>query len=104
MKTTTPLPTPAALHKPFSWLLPHAEYDEHAAFYARTMDVCQGIQTCIEAAHMSCMDRDNGTTPALDIIDTERLLRLALVSSQMLGEIAAVRIERFNEATNKGAK
>ncbi|QRX83273.1 hypothetical protein [Glaciimonas sp. PAMC28666] len=99
-----PAPRPAATHKSFSWIHPQVKYDEHADFCALTMDVCQGIQTCIDVAHMSHMNRDNGTAPALNLMDTERLLRLALVSSQMLGEIAAERIEAFNDVAGKEGK
>lgn len=98
--TNTP-PSPAseieAFHKSFSWLLPQHQGDRHAQFYALTVDVCQGIKTCIDLAHFSNTDRDNGTKPTLDIQDTEYLLRLALSSSHMLAEIAAGRIDRIND-------
>ena len=42
------------------------------------------------------MDRDSGDAmPLLNIGDTERLLRLVGASSQMLGEAAAMRIDRL---------
>lgn len=90
-------PAAEAFHQAFSWLPLHHRTDAHAQFYALTKDVCQGIQTCIDVAHFSIMDRDTDTAPTLDIIDTERLLRLALTSSQMLAEIATIRIDRLSD-------
>lgn len=77
-KPTAATSAPDALHQPFSWLPREYKTDESAQFYALTMDVCQGIQTCIDLAHFSTMDRDSDTTPMLNIVDTDRLFRLAL--------------------------
>ncbi|MDY7548486.1 hypothetical protein QN360_16080 [Glaciimonas sp. CA11.2] len=102
-KQTNPPQSPTseieAFHKSFSWLLPQHRGDRHAQFYALTVDVCQGIKTCIDLAHFSNTDRDNGTMPTLDIMDTEHLLRLAISSSHMLAEMAAGRIDRINDTT-----
>lgn len=95
--SSTPTPTPEAFHQPFSWLLPHYKTDANAHFFALTKDVCHGIKTCIDVAHFSMMDRDTEELPTLDINATERLLRLALRSSQMLGAIAAVNIDGLND-------
>lgn len=99
---TTPLPSskpefPEAFHQPFSWLPSHHKNDPHAQFYAMTVDVCEGIKTCIDLAHLSNSDKNTDTPPTLDIIATERLLRLALMSSQMLAEIAARRIDALTD-------
>lgn len=88
-----------AVHQPFSLLPLKYRTDGPAQFYALTMDVCQGIQTCIDLTHFSTMDRDgdaSDTMPMLNIVDTDRLFRLALTSSQMLAELAAARIDRLN--------
>lgn len=88
-----------AVHQPFSWLPLKYRTDGPAQFYALTMDVCQGIQTCIDLTHFSTMDRDgdvSDTMPMLNIVDTDRLFGLALTSSQMLAELAAARIDRLN--------
>ena len=95
-KPTDSKSTPDAFHQPFSWLPLEYRTDGPAQFYALTMDVCQGIQTCIDLAHFSTMDRDNDTIPMLNIVDTDRLFRLALTSSHMLAELAAGRIDRLD--------
>ena len=99
----TPPPTDStkeAFHKSFSWLLPELQGDHHAQFYAMTVDVCQGIKTCIDLAHLSNSDRDDNTLPTLDKRDTESLMRLALSSSHLLAELAARRIDRLNDRAN----
>ena len=95
-KTSSSSTPPESLHQAFSWLPLHHRNEPTAEFYAMTKDVSEGIQTCIELIHFSMMDRDSGdTTPLLNIGDTERLLRLAGTSSQMLAEAAAMRIDRL---------
>ncbi|QRX82019.1 hypothetical protein [Glaciimonas sp. PAMC28666] len=90
-------PEPKALHQPFSWLPAHHQLNASAQFYALTKDVCQGIQTCVDLAHFSVMDRGSDTTPVLNIEDTDRLLRLAVTSSRMLAQIAAVHIDGLDD-------
>lgn len=98
MSKHTPSLPPDALHQPFSWLPSHHQHDAYAQFSALTMDVCQGITTCIDLAHLSNTDRDDDNVPTLDIIATERLLHLAMRSSQMLGKIAAANIDDLSTA------
>ncbi|MGZ9712495.1 hypothetical protein ACXX82_17000 [Glaciimonas sp. GNP009] len=86
-----------SFHKSFSWLTPTLKGDREAEFYALTLDICQGIKTCINLAHLSNTDRDDNTMPTLDILDTETLLRLALSSSHLLSELAARRIDALND-------
>ena len=95
IKPTSSPPTPAteACHEPFSWLPSHHQHNRHAQFYAMTMDICQGVRTCIDLAQVSNSDRGTRTKPTLDVNATERLLRLALMSSQMLAEIAESHID-----------
>ncbi|QRX80848.1 hypothetical protein [Glaciimonas sp. PAMC28666] len=100
----TPSPIPDALHQSFSWLPDEYKTDPAAQFYAMTKDICHGIQTCVDLAHFSTMDRDNDTIPMLNISDTDRLLRLALTSAQMLGDRAADRIDDLPDRTGKGAE
>ncbi|MDY7546893.1 hypothetical protein QN360_15640 [Glaciimonas sp. CA11.2] len=66
------------------------------------MDVCHGIQTCIDVTQVSNADRGTDTMPTLDIIATERLLRLALTSSQMLADTAARHINRLDSRFRQG--
>ena len=103
MNKPPPASAAASFHTSFSWLLPHLKGDEHAQFYALTVDICQGIKTCIDLAHLSNTDRDDETMPTLNILDTEILLRLALSSSQLLAEMAAHRIDRMNDRISTSA-
>ncbi|QRX81583.1 hypothetical protein [Glaciimonas sp. PAMC28666] len=90
-------PAPDSLHQAFTWLPSAHKNNEVAEFYALTKDSCQGVDTCVDLAHFSTMDRDNDTTPMLNISDTDRLLRLAITSSRMLGQIAAMRIDQLDD-------
>ena len=92
---------PTSLHQPFSWLPEHHQSNECAQFFALTKDISQGIQTCVDLAHFSTMDRDSDTIPMLNIADTERLLRMAVTSAQMLAQIAATHIDRLEVAPAK---
>ncbi|MDY7547593.1 hypothetical protein QN360_18605 [Glaciimonas sp. CA11.2] len=84
-----------AFHQPFSWLPHEYQNDRAAQFYALTVDVCRGVQTCIDLVHLSNADRGTSDAPTLTVLATERLLRLALTSSQMLAENAERRIDRL---------
>ncbi|MEB0014271.1 hypothetical protein QN379_20995 [Glaciimonas sp. Gout2] len=97
-----PPPEPEAFHQPFSWLPLHYQTDQCAQFYALTVDVCYGIKTCMELVHVSNADRGTDVKPTLDIIDTERLLRLALTSAQMLAETAEHRIDKLDRHVRIG--
>ncbi|MGZ9711328.1 hypothetical protein ACXX82_11025 [Glaciimonas sp. GNP009] len=92
---------PEALHQAFSWLPLHLRADPHAQFIAMTTDVCLGIQTCVDLAYFSTMDRGSDTTPMLDVADTDRLLRLVSMSSQMLANDAESRIDQRKHRSDK---
>ncbi|MDY7549016.1 hypothetical protein QN360_16955 [Glaciimonas sp. CA11.2] len=47
------------------------------------------------------MVRDSDTTSALNIADTETLLRFALTSAQMLARIAELRIDKLGDGASK---
>ena len=91
----TTQPEPASIHQAFSWLPLEHRTDPHAQFIAMTNDICLGVQTCIDLAHFSTMDRGSDTKPVLDTADTDRLLRMASMSSQMLADVAESRIDRL---------
>ncbi|QRX84381.1 hypothetical protein [Glaciimonas sp. PAMC28666] len=97
---STPIPTPEATHQAFSWLPSHHQHDQSAQFYAMTIDICQGVKTCIDLVQVSNADRGTDTLPMLDVNATERLLRLALMSSQMLAEVAEGRIDGLAPASD----
>ena len=93
-----------AFHQSFSWLPSHHKNDHVAQFYALTVDVCRGVQTCIDLAHLSNSDRGTSDAPTLTILDTERLLRLAFTSSHMLADIAERRIDGLDDSDSKKQK
>ena len=95
--------SPESLHQAFTWLPSTHKNDATAQFFEMTKDVCQGVETCIDLVHFSTMDRDSDTTPVLNIADTERLLRLALTSSKMLGQMAACNIDLLGVTSSKRA-
>jgi hypothetical protein len=100
----SPLDFYAAAHTPFSWLHFGAEDDRNAQFAALTMDVCCGVDRCLEILHADHMTRLNNRDadpseeerPAFSPSDGERLLRLALVSTRLLAEAAMAETERAN--------
>ncbi|QRX82634.1 hypothetical protein [Glaciimonas sp. PAMC28666] len=101
---TIPNSDQEAFHTAFSWLPLDHQTEQHAEFYGRTVDICRGIQTCLEVAHFSTLDRGTDAMPALNTIDTERLVRLALTSSQMLAEIAARNIDELKDKSARGSR
>jgi hypothetical protein len=107
-----PVAAPAnisAAHKPFSWLCDEAQLDGSARFLEKTFDVCSGIVTCLELVQSSNMERsfnvdaDPGTeqAPILNENDTERLLRLAIASAQLIADVASEKIGFKNECAKK---
>ncbi|MGZ9709931.1 hypothetical protein ACXX82_03825 [Glaciimonas sp. GNP009] len=106
MNTPPPSPSnqpefPGAFHQSFSWLLLEHKHNEREQFYAMTVDGCEGIKTCLDIVHLSNSDRNTDTAPTLDIVATERLLRLALMLSQLLADMAARRIDRLDDRTSR---
>ncbi len=100
---TTPLAhTPRAQHKPFSWISDEAKDFPLADFAALSMDICNGIQTCLELVHDANLERDfraDGDSEAIPVIDAAKssyLLRLAMASSHLLAEEAERRIAWIN--------
>ena len=93
-------PVPAPLHQPFSWLDESLRIDAGAQFTELTMDICFGLQTCLELIH------SNGVEPAplLSHSDADRLLRLAIASTGLLAGVAEDRIEWMNKRASKGDK
>lgn len=100
---------PSAHHQPFSWLHTGRPNDRGGALAARTLDVCQGIALCIEIAHSSDLtrlhndDADPGeaAVPTLGVCDTDRLLRLARASAELLAAHAEDHIEWLNNAARR---
>ena len=94
---------PAAIFKPFTFLHDGIRHNAEAMFAEKTMDICQGISTCMGLIHSSDLDRSNGTAPILDANATDRLLRFVMASADMLTNDAEAIIDHMNKA-NKEAK
>ncbi|MGZ9713881.1 hypothetical protein ACXX82_24090 [Glaciimonas sp. GNP009] len=98
-----PMPEQEAFHKAFSWLPVDHQTDKHTQFRALAVDVCRGIQTCLEVTHFRTLNRSSDAMPTLSTIHTERLMRLASSSSQMLAEIAARHFDDLNDKSGKAS-
>lgn len=96
---------PGALHVPFAWLDGKLERDPQAQFAALTMDVCNGMQTCLELVHSDLLTRNRNQmadpgqedTPLLDRAAGERLLLLATAAARMLSERAEEHIDAMHD-------
>lgn len=87
VESTVPVEVPP-IHQPFSWV-GHIPGDRNADFAALTLDVCQGVQTCLELIHSSDLAIAAGggdeSPPVLGFGDRERLLLLSTATMRMLG-------------------
>lgn len=95
------------LHEPFSWV-DGPDKDGAATFAALTMDVCQGVHTCLQLIHSTDLCTNSGAgdedPPVLGSVDKERLLLLATAAMRMLGDRADDRVESFNSQVRKAAR
>ena len=91
-------PEPKAIYQPFTFLHDGIQYNAEAMFAEKTMDICQGISTCMGLIHSSDLDRSNGTAPILDANATDRLLRFVMASADMLTCDAEEIIDHMNKA------
>jgi hypothetical protein len=95
------------LHVPVSWLSPEAQDDLGAQFVALAMDVCNGVNTCLELIHatdIAVMARDpENDPPILGIVDREHLLLLARASTRMLSDRAWDCASQLNVRAHKNA-
>jgi hypothetical protein len=93
------------LHVPVSWLDPEAQDDIGAQFVALAMDVCNGVNTCLELIHatdIAVMAQDpENDPPILGINDREHLLLLARASTRMLGDRAWNCASQLNDRARK---
>lgn len=94
------------LHEPFSWL-ESPEPSADADFAAVALNVCRGVETCLQMIHSTDLElhhRDWGNDdakPILGRVDKERLMLLATAAVQMLGQQADARINAANEQAPK---
>jgi hypothetical protein len=92
-----------AIYQPFTFLHDGIRHNAEAMFAEKTMDIYQGINTCMGLIHSSELERSNGTAPILDAIATDRLLRFVMTSADMLTGDAEAIIDHMNKA-NKARK
>lgn len=101
--TVSPAHTPNGQHKPFSWISDEAKGFPLADFAALSIDVCNGIHTCLELVNAADLERDaqadgdEDAIPAINVADTSYLLRMASAASQLLAMEAERRIEWVNK-------
>jgi hypothetical protein len=96
------------LHEAFSWV-EKGVVDVHGAdFAALTLNVCHGVQTCLELMHKTDISVNSGAgdedPPILGTIDKERLLLLATAAVRMLGDRAEERVESLNKQVHQVAR
>jgi len=95
------------IHQPFSWAIEEFDDGRDAFFAALTLDVCNGIQTCLELVHATDLASEPSAAgeeqPILGARDRDRLLRLATVSARMLSDRAWEEVTRKNRQTRDPA-
>lgn len=87
---------PAPAHEAFSWM-PGCSYSSNGDFAEKTLDICRGIELCLQLAQSSGMahrnSRDaspeNKEVPTLSEPDAETLVLFAKTAAAMLGERAS---------------
>jgi len=94
-----------AVHQPFSWIDEAARDYPMADFVALTVDVCNGIHTCLEIVNSSSHERTSTADaapgeealPAVTVFDAENLLRLSIATTRLLRASAEQHINWINE-------
>lgn len=102
----------AGAHKPFSWISEEAQCHPMADFATLTLDVCNGLNVCLEIAHNSDLERLNNADrapgkeilPTTSIIDTSHLMRLAIASTTLIARLAEREIDSINKYGTKKSK
>jgi len=107
--TTTPEQSPTsnrtnAVHQPFSWINDDARDYPMADFLALTVDVCNGVHTCLEIVNSRVLERAphadaipaEEATPAVTMPDAENLLRLSIAVTKLLRAAAERNIHWIN--------
>jgi hypothetical protein len=94
----------ASVHKPFSWLPDGDQSNRPAKINADAMDAFRGIATCLQLIEMSNLDRElddpsdpERVVPILNMQDTGRLMRLAILVATEWGDKADVAMLNIND-------
>lgn len=93
-----------AVHQPFSWLADEAKDLPMADFVSLTMDVCDGIHSCLQIIHVSDLERSSNAdldpeeakVPAVNANDAGKLLRLCIATTRLLRDHTAHKIDWIN--------
>ena len=102
-------PGPAEpIHQPPSWVEAFAEGDDNAHFAALTLDVCNGVKTCMQLIHSTDLAVNSGAggedPPILGVLDKEHLVLLASAAVRMLGDRAFAQVGKLNDRARKSAR
>lgn len=95
-------------HKPFSWL--HTDtLNRGASFIESVVDMCAGVQTCLQLVHSTDMALHARTwgdddQPVLGRVDRERLLRLAIAVTGALADGAHQEVQWINDQARAAGK
>ena len=98
------------LHQYQSFLDPRIPRGGSTAFVETTYDIASGLGLALELIHSSNVDRlaqednPNNSPPILGVVETERLMRFAIVASNLLAEAAWERIDSLNHIADEEAK
>ena len=102
----------AAAYKPFSWLPAVLENEHAASFIADSMDAWRGVETCLglvasselDRAHNAFADDGDDVTPVLSVVDSERLMRLAIMTARTWERKCEGHLQRLEERAEAAAK
>jgi len=98
----------APIHQALSWVEKGVADVDGAEFAALTMDVCRGVQTCLQLMHVTDISVGSGAgdedPPILGVVDKERLLLLAQAAVHMLGDRANMRVDDMNKQLAKAGQ
>ncbi len=101
--------TTRPLHEAFSWVEKGVADEPGADFAALTMNVCRGVETCLQLLHSTdlaihAQGWGDDCSPVLGRIDKERITLLATAAVQMLGDRAEARVDDANDRARKAAQ
>ena len=95
------------IHQPPSWVEAFAKDDDNAHFAALTLDVCNGVKTCMQLIHSTDLAVNSGAggedPPILGVLDKEHLVLLASAAVRMLGDRAFAQVGKLNDRARKSA-
>jgi len=92
-------------HQDFHWIDSIQQGSPYANFLETTLDISAGIHACPQIAYASDLERaanrdaDPGETaaPAVGIVESDQLVRMAIATSGLLRDEARRRVEVLND-------